>query len=36
MDIMQIVIGGAMMDTILHVKEPEIKVSQVLSQNYTK
>ncbi|KAK9298423.1 hypothetical protein QLX08_008218 [Tetragonisca angustula] len=31
-----IVIGGAIMDTTLQVKESEIKVSQVLSQDYTK
>ncbi|KOC70618.1 Pseudouridine-5'-phosphate glycosidase [Habropoda laboriosa] len=31
-----IVIGGAIMDTILQVKESEIIVSQVFSQNYTK
>ncbi|KAK1119094.1 hypothetical protein K0M31_013597 [Melipona bicolor] len=31
-----IVIGGALMDTTLQVKESEIKVSQILSQDYTK
>ncbi|KAF3429806.1 hypothetical protein E2986_05603 [Frieseomelitta varia] len=31
-----IVIGGAIMDTTLQVKESEIKVSQVLNQDYTK